>query len=91
MIVIYHLQQIVWDHFPHHRLDADVPSRGIKRIAYVNANQHTEYLTLTRSFSCICGDVNHSLDGVHSGPAFPESKLVFRETVLPDQESLKPL
>ena len=43
------------------------------------------------SFSCICGDVDHRLDSVHSGPAFPESELVVQETVLPDQEGLKPL
>ena len=44
-----------------------------------------------QSLSCICGDVNHSLDSVHSGRAFPESELVFRETFVPGQESLKPL
>ena len=27
-IVIYHSQQVVWNLFPHHRLDADVPSRA---------------------------------------------------------------
>ena len=40
-IVIYHSQQVVWT-FPHHRLDADVPSRGIERIAYVNTDQRAE-------------------------------------------------
>ena len=30
------------------------------------------------------------MDSVHTGPAFPESELFFRETVFPDQESLKP-
>ena len=38
--------------------------------------------------SCICGDVNHSLDSVHSGPAFPESELVYREAVLADHVTL---
>ena len=32
-IVIYHSQQVVWNLFPHHHLDADVPTRGIERIA----------------------------------------------------------
>ena len=45
----------------HHRLDADIPSRGIKRIAYVNAYIRAESLTLTSSLSCICGNVTHSL------------------------------
>ena len=30
-IVIYHSQQVVWNLIPHHRLDADVPARGIER------------------------------------------------------------
>ena len=90
-IVIYHPQQVVWNLFLHHRLDADIPSRGIERIAYVNSDQREESLTLTSSFSCICGDVNHSLDSVHTGRASPEPELVFWETVLPDQKSLKPL
>ena len=55
------------------------------------AVQRAEFLTLTSPFSCICSDVNHSLDSVHSGPACPESQLVFRETDLPDQQSLKSL
>ena len=33
--------------FPHHRLNADVPSRGIERIAYANADQRAEPLRLT--------------------------------------------
>ena len=90
-IVIYHSQQVVWNLFPHQRLDADIPPRGIERIAYVSADQRAESLTLSSFFSCICVDVNHNLDSVHSGPAFPESELVFREAVFPDQESLKPL
>ena len=45
-IVIYHSQQVVWNLFAHNRLDADVPSRGIERIGYVNANQRAESLTL---------------------------------------------
>ena len=32
--------------FPHHRLNADVPSRGIERIAYANADQRAEPLRL---------------------------------------------
>ena len=87
-IVIYHSQQVVWNLFPHHPLDADVPPRGIERIAYVNANQRTESLTNTSSFSCICGDVNHSLDGVHSGPAFLKAVLIFRKTLLADHVTL---
>ena len=74
-IVIYHSQQVVWNLFPHHRLDADISPRGIERIAYVNADQRAESLTLTSSFSWICSDVNHSLDSVHDGPAFPEYEL----------------
>ena len=88
---VYYSQQVVWNLFLHHRLDADILPRGIERIAYVNADQRAESLTLTSSFSRICCDVNPSLDSVHSGPALPESELVFREKVLSDQESLKPL
>ena len=84
-------KQIVWNLLLYHRLDADLPSRGIKRIMYVNADQRAESRTLTSSSSCFCGGVYHSLDGVNSGPAFPESELVSWETVLPDQESLKSL
>ena len=89
--VIYHPQLGVWNLFPHHRLDADILPRGIEPIAHVNADQHAESLALTSPFSCNCGVVNHSLDSIHSEPAFPETELIFRETVLPDQESLMPL
>ena len=71
----------------HHRLDADLPVRGIERIAYVNADQRAESLTPASFSSYVCGHVYHSLDGVHSGPAFPEPELVLRKTVLPDQET----
>ena len=37
-VVIYHSKQVVWNLFPHYRLDADIPPRGIERIAYVNVN-----------------------------------------------------
>ena len=87
-IVIYHSQQVVWNLFPHHRLDADVPSRGIKRIAYVNADQRAESFTLTTSSSCFSGDVHICLDGVNCGPAFPKAEMVFRETVLADHVTL---
>ena len=83
--------QLVWNLFRHHHLNADIPPRGIERIAYVNADQRAESLTLISSFSCICGVVNHSLDSVHSESDFPKSELVLRETILPDHESLKPL
>ena len=56
---------------------------------FVNADQRAESLTPTSSFSCICAKVNHSLDSVHSAPAFRECELVFRDIFLPDQESLK--
>ena len=69
-IVIYHPQQVDWNLLLHHLLDADIPSCGIIRISYVNADQGANSLTLTSSFSCICGNVNHSLDSVYSGPAF---------------------
>ena len=81
-IVIYHSQQVVWNLLPHHRLDADVPSRGIERIAYVNADQCAESLTLASSSSYFSGDVHHCLNGVNCGPAFPKAELVFRETIL---------
>ena len=87
-IVIYHLQQVVWNLFPHHRLDADVPPCGIERIAYVNADQRVESLTLTSSSSCFSGNVHHCLDGVNCGPAFSKTELVFRETVLADHVTL---
>ena len=48
-------------------------------------------LTLTSPSSCLCSGIYHSLDSVNSRPAFPEFELVFRKTVLPDQESLKSL
>ena len=54
-----HSQQVVWNFFPHHRLDADVPPCGIKRIAYINADQRAEFLALTSSSSCFSGDVHH--------------------------------
>ena len=87
-IIIYHSQQVIWNFFPHHRLDAAVPPRGIKRIAYVNADQRAESLTLTISSSCLSGDVHHCLDGVNCGSAFPKAELVFRETVLADHVTL---
>ena len=85
-IVIYHSQQVVWNLFPHHRLDADVSSRGIERIAYVNADKRAESLTPSSSSSCFSGDVHHCLDGVNCGPAFPKAELVFRETILANHE-----
>ena len=75
----------------HHCLDADVPPRGIERIAYVNADQRAESLTLASSTSCLSGDVHHCLDGVNCGPTFPKTKLVFRETVLTDHVTLQSL
>ena len=82
-IVIYHSQQVVWNLFPHHRLDADVPPRGIERIAYVNADQRAESLTLTSSSSSLSGEVHHFLDGVNCGPAFPKAKKPFSPTMWP--------
>ena len=64
-IVVHYPQQVVWNFLPHHRLDAVLSSRGIERIAYVNANQRTESLTFTSSPSRFSGDVCHCLDGVH--------------------------
>ena len=61
--LISYPQQVVWN-LLHHRLDADLLSRGIERIAYVNADQCAESFTFTSSFSYICGDVYHSLDCV---------------------------
>ena len=90
-IVIYHPQQVFWNLLLHHRLDADLPSRGIECIAHVNADHRPESLTLTSSSSCICGNVYYSLDGVHSGPVFPEPELVLRKTALSDKETLKSL
>ena len=66
----------------------DVPSRGIERIAYVNADQSAESLTLTSSSSGFSGDVHYCLDGVNCGPAFPKVELVFRETILADHVTL---
>ena len=48
----------------HHRLDAVFPSRGIKRIAYVNADQRTESLSLTSSSLCF-----HSDESLTGSPA----------------------
>ena len=81
-------QQVVWNLFPHHRFDADVPPRGIERIPYVNAHQRAESLVLTSSSSCFSDDVHHCLDGFNCGPAFPKAELVFRETVLADHVTL---
>ena len=81
-IIVYHPQQVVWNLFLRYRLDAVLPSRGIKRIAYVNANQSTESLKYTSSSSCLSGDVHHCLDGVHCWPVFSKAELVLRETVL---------
>ena len=83
-IVTYHSQQVVWNIFPHYRLDADVPPCGIERIAYVNADQRAESLTLTSSSFCFSGNVHHCLDGVNFRTAFPKAELFFRETVLAD-------
>ena len=80
------VQQVVW-HLLHHRFDTDLPFRGIARIAYANTNQRAESLTLTSSSSCFCAAVYHSLDCVHSGNAFPESKLFLRNTFLPDHKT----
>ena len=88
MIVFYHSQQVVWKLFLHHRRVADVPSRGIERISYVNADQRAESLTLTSSSSCFSGDVHHCLDGVNCGPAFPKAEVVYRETILADHVTL---
>ena len=49
-IVIYHSQQVVWNRFLHHRLDADIPLRGIQRIAYVNADNAQNPLRLPVPF-----------------------------------------
>ena len=43
-IVIYYSQQVIWNLFPHHGLDADIPPCGIERIAYVNDDQRAEFL-----------------------------------------------
>ena len=86
--VIYHSQQVVWNLFSDHCLDADVPPRGIECLAYVNAAQRVESLTLTSSSSCFSGDVHHCPGGVNCGPAFSKTKLVFRETVLADHMTL---
>ena len=37
--IIYDSQQVVLNLFPYHHLDADVPPRGIERIAYFTAYQ----------------------------------------------------
>ena len=47
--------------------------------------------SLEPSSSCFCDGVYRSLDGVKSGPAFPDSELIFQKTVPPDEESLKSL
>ena len=87
-IVIYHLQQVVWNPFPRHGLDAEVPSRGDERVAYVNADQRAESLKLISSSSCFNGDVHQCLDSVHCELAFPKAELVFRETILADDVTL---
>ena len=56
-IVIYHPQRVVWNLLLHHRLDSDLPFRGIERTAYVNSDQCAESLTLTSSSMCICGNL----------------------------------
>ena len=38
---------MIWNLFLHHLLDADLPSHGIERITYVNADQREKPLTLT--------------------------------------------
>ena len=87
-IVIYHSRHVIWNLFAHDLLNADVPPRGIKRIAYANADQRAESLTITSSTSCFIGDVHHCLDGVNCGPAFSKDELVFRQTVLFDHVTL---
>ena len=71
-----------------HHLDADVPSRGIERIACVNADQHAESLTLTSPYSCFSGDVHNSLACVDCGSTFPKAELLFRKTILADHVTL---
>ena len=39
---LYHLQQVVWNLLLHYRLDIDLPSCGIERIAYVIADHRAE-------------------------------------------------
>ena len=88
-IVIHNSQRLVWNLLTHHHLDAAVPPRSIKSIAYVNADQRAESLTLTSSFSCLSGDVHHCLDGVNCGPAFPKNELVLRKAALADHATLQ--
>ena len=58
------------------------PSSSISRylrIAYVNADQRTESVTLTSASSCFSADVYPCLDCVQCEPAFPKAELVHRE------------
>ena len=54
----YHSQQVALNLLLRHCLDAVLPSRGIKPIAYVNTNNRAESLTFTSSFSCFSGNVH---------------------------------
>ena len=87
-IVVQHPQQAVWNLPPHHRINEVLPSRGVERIAYVNANRRTESLTFSNSSSCFSGEVHHCLDGVQCGPAFPKADLVLEKAAFANHVTL---
>ena len=87
-VVVYYPQQIVWNLLSHHHLNTVLLTRGIERIAYVNADQGAESLTLSSSSSCFSGDGHHYLDGVYCRRAIPKAELVLRETVFTNHVTL---